>query len=136
MADFGRKEVLFLRDFIAHEFRFLLWCLCCGAMLGAAYRVLVVFRRLVRHHVFFVALEDVLYWFLSAFVMFAVILVANDGAARWFSIAGMVVGMIIVSFILKYMEKGVTIIYHKLGKVCGRKDGRGKRKAEKCHTKE
>lgn len=53
-------------------------------MLGAAYRVLVVFRRLVKHHGFFVALEDVLYWFLSAFVMFAVILVANDGAARWF----------------------------------------------------
>lgn len=56
--------------------------------------------------------------------MFAVILVANDGAARWFSIAGMVVGMVIVSVILKYMEKGVTIIYYKLGKVRERKDGK------------
>ena len=33
-----------MKEFIAHEFRFLLWCLCCGAMLGAAYRVLAVFR--------------------------------------------------------------------------------------------
>ncbi len=130
------KEGLLLKEFIAHEFRFLLWCLCCGAMLGAAYRVLVVFRRLVKHHGFFVALEDVLYWFLSAFVMFAVILVANDGAARWFSIAGMVVGMVIVSVILKYMEKGVTIIYYKLGKVRERKDGKKKHKTEKCHAKE
>ena len=96
------KEGLLLKEFIAHEFRFLLWCLCCGAMLGAAYRVLVVFRRLVKHHGFFVALEDVLYWFLSAFVMFAVILVANDGAARWFSIAGMVVGMVIVSLVYNF----------------------------------
>lgn len=105
-------------------------------MLGAAYRVLVVFRRLVKHHGFFVALEDVLYWFLSAFVMFAVILVANDGAARWFSIAGMVVGMVIVSVILKYMEKGVTIIYYKLGKVRECKDGKKKHKTEKCRAKE
>lgn len=125
-----------MKEFIAHEFRFLLWCLCCGAMLGAAYRVLVVFRRLVRHHGFFVAVEDVLYWFLSAFVMFAVILVANDGAARWFSIAGMVIGMIIVTVVLKYAEKGVTIIYYRLGKVCERKDGKGKRKTKKCQTKE
>ena len=123
------KEGLLLKEFIAHEFRFLLWCLCCGAMLGAAYRVLVVFRRLVKHHGFFVALEDVLYWFLSAFVMFAVI-------ARWFSIAGMVVGMVIVSVILKYMEKGVTIIYYKLGKVRECKDGKKKHKTEKCHAKE
>ena len=106
-----------MREFIAHEFRFLLWCLCCGAMLGAAYRVLVVFRRLVKHNGFFAAVEDVFYWFLSAFVMFAVILIANDGAARWFSIAGMIIGMVIVSCILKYMEKGVTILYYKIGKV-------------------
>ena len=92
-------------------------------MLGAVYRVLTVFRRLVRHNGFFVAVEDVLYWFMSAFLMFAVILIANDGAARWFSIAGMIVGMVIVSCILKYMEKGVTILYYKIGKVRGCKDG-------------
>lgn len=125
-----------MKDFIAHEFKFLLWCLCCGAMLGTVYRILVVFRRLVRHHGFFVAVEDVIYWFLSAFVMFAVILVANDGAARWFSIAGMVAGMIIVTVVLKYAEKGVTIIYYRVGKVCGRKYGKRIHRAEKCKEKE
>ena len=118
-----------MREFIAHEFRFLLWCLCCGAMLGAVYRVLVVFRRLVRHNGFFVAVEDVFYWFMSAFLMFAVILIANDGAARWFSVAGMAAGMVIVSCILKYMEKGVTILYYKLGKVRGRRNDTGEHKA-------
>ena len=118
-----------LREFIAHEFRFLLWCLCCGGMLGAVYRVLTVFRKLVRHNGFFVAVEDVFYWFMSAFLMFAVILVANDGAARWFSIAGMIAGMVIVSCILKYMEKGVTILYYKMGKVRGHRNGTEERKA-------
>ncbi len=98
-------------------------------MLGAVYRVLVVFRKLVRHNVFFVAVEDVFYWFMSAFLMFAVILVANDGAARWFSVAGMAAGMVIVSCILKYMEKGVTILYYKLGKVRGRRNDTGEHKA-------
>lgn len=118
-----------MREFIAHEFRFLLWCLCCGGMLGAVYRVLAVFRKLVRHNGFFVAVEDVFYWFMSAFLMFAVILVANDGAARWFSIAGMIAGMVIVSCILKYMEKGVTILYYKMGKVRGHRNGTEERKA-------
>lgn len=118
-----------MREFIAHEFRFLLWCLCCGGMLGAVYRVLTVFRKLVRHNGFFVAVEDVFYWFMSAFLMFAVILVANDGAARWFSIAGMIAGMVIVSCILKYMEKGVTILYYKMGKVRGHRNGTEERKA-------
>ena len=118
-----------MREFIAHEFRFLLWCLCCGGMLGAVYRVLTVFRKLVRHNGFFVAVEDVFYWFMSAFLMFAVILVANDGAARLFSIACMIVGMVIVSCILKYMEKGVTILYYKMGKVRGHRNGTEERKA-------
>ena len=118
-----------MREFIAHEFRFLLWCLCCGGMLGAVYRVLTVFRKLVRHNGFFVAVEDVFYWFMSAFLMFAVILVANDGAARWFSIAGMIAGMVIVSCILKYMEKGVTILYYKMGKVRGHRNGTEERNA-------
>ena len=118
-----------MREFIAHEFRFLLWCLCCGGMLGAVYRVLTVFRKLVRHNGFFVAVEDVFYWFMSAFLMFAVILVANDGAARWFSIAGMIAGMVIVSCILKYMEKGVTILYYKMGKVRGHRNGTEESKA-------
>ena len=118
-----------MREFIAHEFRFLLWCLCCGGMLGAVYRVLTVFRKLVRHNGFFVAVEDVFYWFMSAFLMFSGILVANDGAARWFSIAGMIAGMVIVSCILKYMEKGVTILYYKMGKVRGHRNGTEERKA-------
>ena len=104
-------------------------------MLGAVYRVLVVFRKLVRHNVFFVAVEDVFYWFMSAFLMFAVILVANDGAARWFSVAGMAAGMVIVSCILKYMEKGVTILYYKLGKVRGRRNDTGEHKAGKHKKK-
>lgn len=98
-------------------------------MLGAVYRVLTVFRKLVRHNGFFVAVEDVFYWFMSAFLMFAVILVANDGAARWFSIAGMIAGMVIVSCILKYMEKGVTILYYKMGKVRGHRNDTEERKA-------
>ena len=106
-----------MREFIALELRFLLWSLCCGAMLGAMYNVITAFRHIVPHHRFFCGVEDVLYWFISAFIMFAVILVANDGAVRWFAVAGMILGMVIISLILKYLGKGITIIYYKIRKV-------------------
>lgn len=118
-------------EFIALEFRFLLWSLCCGAMLGAMYNVITIFRHLVPHHRFFCGVEDVLYWFVSSFIMFAVILVANDGAVRWFAVAGMVFGMVIISFILKYLEKGITIIYYKIRKV-----REGTDDTESCKTKQ
>ena len=120
-----------MREFITLEFRFLLWSLCCGAMLGAMYHVITVFRCIVPHHRFFCGVEDVLYWFISSFIMFAVILVANDGAVRWFALAGMVLGMVIVSLILKYLGKGITIIYYKIRKVRECTDG-----TENCKAKQ
>lgn len=120
-----------MREFIALEFRFLLWSLCCGAMLGAMYHVITVFRCIVPHHRFFCGIEDVLYWLVSSFIMFAVILVANDGTVRWFAVAGMIFGMTIISCVLKYLGKGITIMYYRIRKVRGCTDGTGNGKGKK-----
>lgn len=117
-----------MKEFMAVEFRFLLWTVCCGAFLGTAYWVLTVFRKVVPHHRLVSGLEDVAYWLFAAFLMFAVILVANSGAVRWFAVGGMVAGMVIISFVLKYLEKGFTIIYNKLGKA--REGTHGRRKGK------
>lgn len=132
-----------LKEFIAHEFRFLMWSVGCGAMLGAFYWGITVFRRLVEHHKFFECVEDVAYWIFAAFTMFAVILVANDGAVRWFSVAGMLAGMVIISYVLKKMEKCIKLVYSKLfsgrldkiRKARDSKDGRkSSKKKEKCES--
>lgn len=119
-----------MKEFIALELRFWLWTVCCGAMLGAAYWVISVFRKIVPHHKVFSGIEDILYWLTAAFLMFAVILVANGGAVRWFAVAGMVLGMVMISYILKYLEKGITIIYNKMGKAHERTHGEKRHKAK------
>ncbi len=126
---------------MAHELRFLLWSIGCGVVLGAVYWSITVFRRFVAHHKFFESIEDVVYWIFAAFMMFAVILVANDGAIRWFAMAGMLCGMVIISYILKKVEKCITLIYNKtfsdkVDKIRKARDGRdggkdGKKKESK-----
>ena len=121
------------------EIRFLLWSLLCGILLGGTYRMILLFRRIIPHHKLVCGLEDIMYWFFSALLMFAVMLVANDGAIRWFSIGAMVLGMVIISFLLKYMEKGGKIIYNKVshklpekkGKVRGKKNEAGKKETNR-----
>ena len=121
------------------EIRFLLWSIACGVFLGIAYHVILLFRRIVPHHKLVCGLEDLMYWFFSALLMFAVMLVANDGAIRWFSIGAMILGMVIISFLLKYMEKGGKIIYNKVshklpekkGKVRGKKNEAGKKETNR-----
>lgn len=115
LGDAGR--CLFLEEFIASELRFLVWTILCGGLLGLTYGLLRVFRHFVKHHRFVVGIEDLFFWIFAAIVMFSVILVANNGMVRWFSVAGMTIGMIIVSTVLKYIGKGITIIVNKAGKV-------------------
>ena len=105
-----------MKEFLAREIHFLLWSIGSGCLLGAAYWMILIFRRLVPHHKIIAGLEDIMYWLCAAVLMFAVILVANDGAVRWFAVAAMAVGMVIISVMLKYLEKGITIIYNRFRK--------------------
>lgn len=110
--------------FIFLELRFLVFSLFCGFLLGTAYYIIKIFRRLVYHHPFFIGLEDMIYWLVSSLVMFSVILVANDGKVRFFAIVAMIVGIVAISYILKCLDKWITMIYYKIGKalyVHGRK---------------
>ena len=54
-----------------------------------------IFRRVLPHGVWSVALEDVLYWFLSALLVFQLIYRENDGALRGYALAAVAVGMFI-----------------------------------------
>lgn len=119
-----------MKEFIAGEIRFLLWSIGCGLAMGMVHRGLAVFRMLVPHHWLMVGAEDVLYWLCSAVLMFAVILVANDGTVRSFAIAGMIAGMIISAIILKYLGKGITILYRRFRK--GTKAYEGKHRKTKA----
>lgn len=66
-----------------------------GMLIMAIYDGIRIFRRVLPHGVWSVALEDVLYWFLSALLVFQLIYRENDGALRGYALAAVAVGMFV-----------------------------------------
>ena len=64
-----------------------------GILILVIYDVIRIFRRVFPRGVWSVALEDMLYWLLSAFLIFQLIYRENDGAIRGYALAAVAVGM-------------------------------------------
>lgn len=79
------------------EARLLLLSLCHGGILMAAYDILRIFRRLVRHSCFAVGAEDFFYWVFVGIEVFLFLYRENDGTIRGFVLAGIGLGMLIFS---------------------------------------
>jgi len=71
---------------------FLLTVLLGGA-LGLVYDCLRVFRIIIPHKRLWIQMEDGLFWLSAVFFVFAVMLGANEGEIRFFTILGMFGGM-------------------------------------------
>lgn len=100
---------------ISGEMFFFLQAALTGIILLAAYDVLRIFRRIIKHGSIAVAIEDFIYWFCSSFIMFFVLLKENDGKIRWFFIAGIVTGMLIYNIsISRYVVRFITYIISKI----------------------
>lgn len=94
-----------------------------GILLVLVYDCLRIFRRLVRHGTVWISLEDLGYWIVTAFVIFAMLYQKNDGLIRGFSIGGVVLGMLLYNqFISRYTVRYIVWILkkviHFVEKVC------------------
>lgn len=110
-------------DIIA-ELYFLLHSFVLGVLIIILYDVLRIFRKLVNHSVFALALEDLIYWFLCGICIFLMLYKENNGSIRWFAVAGVACGMLlyngtISSFATELIAKGLKFILRILGKVLG-----------------
>ena len=93
----------------------LLNSLYTGLVMMAAYDVLRLFRRIIRHKNVFVNIEDFLFWVMAGFFIFSIIYSENDGALRWFIIAATMSGAYIYEksfgkFLVKYVSRYVNKI--------------------------
>lgn len=66
-----------------------------GAGILLIYDAIRIFRRVVPHGVFAVALEDVLYWAGTALLVFELLYRENDGAVRGYALFAVAAGMLI-----------------------------------------
>ena len=86
---------------------FLLTVLLGGGM-GLFYDGLRVFRHALRHNAFWVQAEDGLFWLLAVFLVFCVMLHANAGEIRFFTILGLFGGMGLYFLTLSRMVLAVS----------------------------
>lgn len=80
---------------IIQEADFFVVSLLSGCLLVFLYDVLRVFRRLVPQGAVAVAVEDLLYWLVCAFLVFAMLYQKNDGLIRGFAIGAVAAGMLL-----------------------------------------
>ena len=80
---------------IIPELYFFAASLTVGFALAVLYDLLRIFRRLLRHSLFFVSVEDFLFWFIAGIVGFYMIYVYNDGIIRLHAIVDMLLAAVL-----------------------------------------
>lgn len=80
---------------IFSDFEFFLASLLLGAILLFLYDCIVIWRKILRHHPIFIALEDILYWGASGVTAFLLMYQMNYGILRGFAIIGIALGMLL-----------------------------------------
>ena len=67
----------------------------CGAVITVVYDLLRIFRRVIAHGNLWIGIEDFFFWIWTALWSFSVLYRENDGNLRFYTIASMVLGMIV-----------------------------------------
>lgn len=82
-----------------------------GILLRLAYQGIHCFRQIVKHSLFAMGIEDIIFWISSAVYVFVQIYYTSDGGIRWYFILGLVVGATFSSAVLRKLEKEQKKIY-------------------------
>lgn len=80
---------------ILKELQFFGLAVLRGIWILVIYDLIRIFRRIVPHGIWAVALEDVLYWIGTAFLVFQLLYRENDGAVRGYALFAVAVGMLL-----------------------------------------
>lgn len=73
--------------FFAHSF-------LLGIVITFVYDGFLVLRRLIRHNLLLISLEDMIFWIACAIGVFNMLCEENNGILRWFAVLGAALGMI------------------------------------------
>lgn len=76
-----------------------------GIFMMILYDVVRIFRKLVRHSIVAVAVEDILYWLVCGVLIFRMLYLENSGAIRGFAIAAVIIGMLLYLQLSKLLNK-------------------------------
>lgn len=105
-------------ELVQWELQYLAVVVTVGIALAVAYDGLRILRRLLRHRVFWMSVEDILFWMMAALVTFAVCFFEDAGNIRWFAVAGEILGACMYHWTLSdFLVKYISLILGFPGKV-------------------
>ena len=107
-----------LSESIYHELRFLLYSFLLGVIITFVYDNIRVFRRVLRHNIFFISVEDLFFWIGVSLSIFLLQHRENDGIFRWFSVVGAFMGMLIYKRTISHFYiKQMTVLLRRILKI-------------------
>lgn len=106
-----------MSEMINLEVKFFVVSLAWGLVLLVIYDILRILRRLLKHSVWIVSIEDLVFWIVSGILIFKMMYEQNNGIIRGFSIMAMGMGMIVYYYLISdfFVEIMVWLIHLILG---------------------
>lgn len=90
---------------IGTEFGFFIHAALSGIIVTVVYTCIRIFRRLIRHNLIVIAIEDFLFWLGTAIYLFIQMYHTSDGSIRWFFVLGVAAGMIFTTVLVHVIKK-------------------------------
>ncbi len=79
-------------ELVIWEAQYIAVVVTLGIGLAVVYDCFRILRRLIPHNVFWLSVEDILFWMFAALAVFVVCFVEDAGNVRWFAIGGAAFG--------------------------------------------
>jgi len=94
---------------IGEELSIFLQAMLAGNIVLLVYCCLRVFRRIIRHGLFWVSVEDAFFWLWTGLYLFGKIYDTSDGSIRWFFVIGVFAGggcsYLVMQFFVKVVHR-------------------------------
>lgn len=109
---------------IINEVMFFFHSFLMGIVITFVYDGFLVLRRVIRHNLLLISLEDMIFWIACAIGVFYMLYEENNGVLRWFAVFGATLGMIlyketISNFLVNFFSKILTCLFRLLYRVLG-----------------
>ena len=98
---------------VVKELGIFLHALLAGNIVCLVYCVLRIIRRIIRHNLFFVSFEDILFWICTAVYLFVQLNRTTHGELRWYFVVGVVAGGGFTYFFVEKITKKYVAKFHK-----------------------
>ncbi len=94
---------------IANELSIFISACLSGNLICLTYYMLRVIRRLVKHSLLWVSIEDLVFWVGAAVYLFIEMYRTCSGSIRWYFVLGVLVGGVVTVGVVQKFTKNILI---------------------------